>query len=221
MVKKIHCTKIWLSLGLLVLSFQAFADRNNDFEFIIQIPYLYGEDLDFSGGSSASINSDAGFGFAIGYNYSDRLAAHGSFSWNSVSYDAVRVLDNAGQDEIGISGVMDTFNMAFNLDYYLTTGKVAPFITGGLGWGNVDSNIASGPPNTFCWWDPWWGYICGSDVPTYNEDSWFYSVGAGLRIDVGRNTFLRGSYLERWVDIDSADGSPSFATFLFEFGFTY
>jgi len=131
------------------------------------------------------------------------------------------VLDNAGQDEIGISGVMDTFNMAFNLDYYLTTGKVAPFITGGLGWGNVDSNIASGPPNTFCWWDPWWGYICGSDVPTYNEDSWFYSVGAGLRIDVGRNTFLRGSYLERWVDIDSADGSPSFATFLFEFGFTY
>ena len=35
-----------------------------------------------------------------------------------------------------------------------------PYVTGGIGYAFIDTNIPDSPPQTACWWDPWWGYVC-------------------------------------------------------------
>lgn len=199
----------------------AYADRADDFEFTLIIPYAYGEEVDFDGGASIDINDDPGFGFGFAYNYSDRFALRGDLTWNSVSYDAIRILDDGNFTRDRWGGDLDVFAMTFGGDFYLTTGKIAPFVNLNMGWANVDTNIADGPGSSYCWWDPWWGYMCSYYQSTYNKDSWFYGAGVGIRFDLSRNNFIRAGYYQRWMDFDNADSSNAFSGLRFEFGFSY
>jgi opacity protein-like surface antigen len=208
-------------LILFAFSAASWADRNGDFEFTIQIPYLLGEEVDFEGGAAADIADDPGFGFGIGYHVSEQLAWRMNISWNTTNYDVTRVLDDGLGTEVNLSGTLDTFTLGFGGDYYLTQGKVAPFINANLGWTLVDSNIPAGPPQTVCWWDPWFGYLCSTSQATHNENVFNYGLGAGVRFDMGRNNFIRVGYFQRWLDFDEASDSPTVDTALFEFGFSY
>ena len=199
----------------------ASADRTDKYEFTLQIPYAYGDDIDFGGGANVDVNSDAGFGFTMGYNYSEQLNLHGNFTWNSVSYDATRVLDDGDNTEEKFGGVLDTFSASVAGDYYFIDGPFTPFVNASLGWTYIDSNVASGRPESLCYWDPWWGYICDYYQPTYNSDSWSYGLGAGVRFDMNDHYFIRAGYYERWIDIDEAKGSPSTGILSLEFGFMY
>ncbi|WP_041523752.1 outer membrane protein [Gilvimarinus agarilyticus] len=206
-----------LALGSTVVN----ADRGNKYEFTLQVPYLYQETIDFDGGANVRVNSDAGFGFSAGFNYSDNLNLRGSFTWNSTSYNAERVLDDGNNTVENIGGVFDSFTANLMADYYFLDGPITPFINGNIGWTTVDSNIAAGPPNSVCWWDPWWGYICDYYQPTYGDDSFSYGIGAGVRFDISNQHFIRAGYYERWLDVDNAIDDPTFGTLSVEFGFMY
>ncbi|WP_339617319.1 outer membrane beta-barrel protein, partial [uncultured Gilvimarinus sp.] len=132
---------------LALSSTMATADRGNKYEFSLQVPYLYDESIDFDGGASVKVNSDAGFGFSAGYNYSDNVNLRGSFTWNSTSYDAARVLDDGNNTVEPFGGVFDSFSASLVGDYYFLEGPFTPFVSANLGWTAVDSNIAAGPPN--------------------------------------------------------------------------
>ena len=70
---------------------------------------------------------------------------------------------------------------------------------------NIDSNIPSGPATGTCWWDPWWGYVCNTWQPTYEDTAFAYGAAAGLRAELGAGKFfLEGSYNMLWVDFDKA-----------------
>ena len=208
--------------GVIALSAStAQAGRANTYEFTLQVPYAYEETIDFSGGARIKTNSDAGFGFSAGYNYSHNFNLRANFNWNSTSYEATRVIDAAEPTEETYGGVLDSFSATLAGDYYFGNGALQPFVSASLGWSTFDSNVASGPTEGVCWWDPWWGYICDYYQPTYNTDSWTYGVGAGLRFDISENLFLRGGYYERWIDLDNASGNPSIGTLALEFGFMY
>lgn len=94
-------------------------------------------------------------------------------------------------------------------------------VSGQIGWTAVDSNIASGPPGSVCWWDAWWGYICDYYQPTYTADTFSYGVGAGIRFDINPRMFVRAGYQERWLDVDYVNSNPSLGTTVFELGFMY
>lgn len=211
----------WLGALALLISVPSWADRAGKYEFTFQVPYLYGETFEFEGDASASINSDPGFGFSAGYNYSDHLTFRGNFTWNDTGYNAERVLDDGANTRQPVSGVMDTFSASASLDYNLLRGAFTPFVNAGVGWAAVDSNIASGPPEGVCWWDPWWGYICNNYQPTYTADTFAYSLGAGLRLDLNQRMFLRLGYYERWLDLDRAQGTTSLGSTVFELGFMH
>lgn len=207
--------------GLFMINDVARADRINDMEFSLFVPYLDSKTIDFEGGADAELTNDAGFGIGFGYHFTERLAGRADIFWNSTNYNATRVLDDGIGTRQKHGGRLDTASLAASVDYYLTESRFSPYISANLGWTSVDSNIAAGRPVDLCWWDPWWGYICGTSQPTYQEDYFFYGAGLGARFDISRSNFIRLGYYRRWFDTDESSGTPSFDSFRFEFGFSY
>lgn len=199
----------------------SYADRTDKMEASFFVPYLDGQNIDFEGGASADLNSDPGFGFSIAYNYSEKLAARMDISFNSISYDAVRVLDNAARSTDGFAGSLDSFTVRVGGDYYFTEGKVTPYVNLNVGWNFADSGVASGPPEAFCWWDPWLGYLCDYYQPSYAEDNFTLGAALGVRFDITEFHFFRLGYHVDFIDLDAASDTVDLDSLRFEFGLAY
>jgi opacity protein-like surface antigen len=196
-------------------------NRAGHWEIGFQARLLFGESLDFEGGTTVETDDDLGFGFGLGYHLNDKLLLAGEFAFNSVDYDGTLASgDTPPAAAVGIAGSVETSSLGFSATWHFMERDITPFVSAGLGWTWVDTNIASGPPQTGCWWDPWWGYICTGFQPTRTEDAFNYSLGAGVRWDYGSNLFFRGSYDIRWVDFDNSD-TPDFGLLRLEFGVKY
>jgi opacity protein-like surface antigen len=85
----------------------------------------------------------------------------------------------------------------------------------------VDTNIATEPPQTGCWWDPWWGYVCTTFQDTKTIDGFTYEVGLGARYDFNESFSLSGSYRKTWHDWDHADGAVDIDTAILSFGYKF
>lgn len=191
--------------------------KSGDSEFSFFIPYNQGGLIEFEGGASADVSKDHGFGFGFNYFYTPQISWRIDTSWHSAQYLGTRQLEDEQTQQF--SHVYDGFNFTFGGEYYLTQGKIAPFVSGRLGWSYINSNIASRPPTGGCWWDPWWGYICDVVQPTYSDTAWRYGAGIGVRAAMGESAFVKLSYSQDWVDISKAQGTPNSNTFTVEVGF--
>lgn len=179
---------------------------------------LFSESLDFEGGSTIDTDNDLGFALGFGYNFDDHLNVSGEFSWNSVDYDGRLASADSPGISSAISGQFDAASMAGTVTWHLLDGPLTPYGSATLGYTWIDTNIATGPPVTGCWWDPWFGYICDTFVDTKNEDAFSYGLGIGMRWDLDNGLFGRLAYDERWMDLSNADGTPSFGTVHLDFG---
>ena len=230
MVRSRWITVIAGSLALLTVStFAAAADptsyrnREGRYEITLQPRYLASKTLDFGGGTSIETDSDLGFGMGFGYNFTNKFAMHLDWSWASMNYNAKIGTADAGGNPAGTtaaSGTLDSSTLAINLSYYFLEGPLTPFVLGGIGWTWVDSNVPSGLPQTGCWWDPWYGYICTSYQETYAKDYFSYSLGLGGRWDVSPGFFLRGSVVMQWMDTGKA-GTTDFPGGRLDIGFLF
>lgn len=188
------------------------SDRSGDMEFSIPIIYTDSTTINGSGGSYADLNSDWSSGFGIGYNINERFLINGLFAWSSRGYDAEAVLENGSTRKY--NGTMESTTLSLNGTYFFLDKNITPFVTGGIGWTYIDTNIPSGTADGYCYWDPWWGYMCTSYVPTKSENEVSYTAGLGLRWDITRNFTLQAGYTKMWVDIREAKGGmPDFDVF--------
>jgi opacity protein-like surface antigen len=92
-------------------------------------------------------------------------------------------------------------------------------VSAGVGIAYVDTNIPTGVGQTYCYWDPWWGYVCGGYAPTKTENDVSYNAGVGVRYDVNRQFGLQASYNKMWIDFSRASGVPDFDSWRLEFIF--
>ncbi len=193
--------------------------RGGRWEFILPIIFTDSVTVNGQGGSSVDINSDWGGGFGFGYNINDRFQINGIYSWGYRSYDA-KIVQTDGST-LKYNNSMNTSTLALNGIFYILDGNVAPFISGGIGITHIDTNIpSSGPPTNACWWDPWWGYVCSTYVPTKTQDDFSYSAGLGLRWDINPQFSMQGAYNKMWIDIQHASGgAPDFDVFRMDFIF--
>jgi opacity protein-like surface antigen len=184
--------------------------RAGTWEFTL--PLIYAESARITGENGTSVNIDGGygFGFGFGYNISDNFQLNGLFNWNSRSYNATTVGTDGTTKKY--NNYMDTSTLSLNAVYYILKGDITPFVSGGVGVTYVDTNIPTGTGSTSCWYDPWWGYVCSSYLPTKTENDISYSAGAGVRFDVNRQFSLQGSFNRTWIDISRATGQPEFDT---------
>ena len=198
------------------------ADREGTWEFLFDVNYQDGYGIDFDGGSSADTDSDLGFSLGATFHYSNRLAFQFALDWLNVDYDAtIQSGDIPPNPSFDVRGEMEVFTPRFNVLLNLLESNFTPYISAGIGWSFIDTNIPTGPPQVGCWWDPWYGQICTTYQNTRDLDEFAYQAGVGLRWDVNRGLSLRLGYEKQWVDVGTATSTPGFDVIRFGLGYKY
>ena len=201
----------WLTIPLVSLallpglasgadSLMSASDRTGKWEFNLTSQYIDSGSVSFENNTSADLNDTIGWGFGIGYNFSEKLEFNFDMNWSNVSYRANYLDENDNPQTLGSTLYGSSANLA--LTYNFMPKRFTPFITGTIGWSYIDSSIPSGPPIDGCWWYPWWGYICGPYQPTYTANNFTYGALAGLRFDLGRSMYLKGSLGKQYLDTE-------------------
>jgi opacity protein-like surface antigen len=180
-----------------------------DWEFRIGPVFTESKSVGFNGGSHADIDSTTGVKVGTGYYITDQLIVGMNFGWAESSFNGT-VQGNLAQSSIE-NGHVDFSTLMFDATYLLPLrGAIKPYATAGLGWNWINTNIAAGPPQYGCWWDPWWGYVCSGYQPTHGESSFAYQAGAGVQINFTRSFSINVDYRYTWIDLSNADGTPGF-----------
>lgn len=194
-------------------------DRDDRWEFGLGLMYQLGTDLDFDSGAAMEVDDDFGFQLDAGYNFTDNLAVKFGMQWTGVSYKADVIDEN--NDPLRISGKFDQMALFGDLVYYFGDSALAPYISAGIGWTWIDTNVPSGPPATGCWWDPWYGWVCYTSYPTHTKDAFSYQAGVGLRYEFNYNNYVDFGYTSQWLSVSEADSTPRFDVFSLEFGWMF
>jgi opacity protein-like surface antigen len=197
---------------------EPFKGRATNWEFTIGGNYVDEATIDFDGGTQLESNSTSGIILGLGYNYTDKLATNVQLGWNSINYTAERMLDTGSTQTV--AGTVDYSVIQLNVMYHFLKGAVSPYVVGGLGRTFIDTNIPSGPPVGTCWYDPWWGYVCGEYQPTQSDSFTSFNVGVGMRWDINQKIFLRVGIGRHRINADNTS-EVDFDTTRLEVGFSY
>lgn len=201
-------------LGLM-LPLAAHADRGPGWDFGADLTFQLSQDIDFNGGSSAALDDDFSIALAFGYRFNNRLELTFGLDWNTVDYDVRVAPVLPGGLGFRANGDLESFTPRVGLNFNFMEGELTPYVSGSLGWAFIDTNIPNGPAQTSCWWDPWYGQICGTWQDTRSIDDFAYSLGAGVRWDVSSTITLRLGYEKHWLDLSQATSTPDFDQFRF------
>jgi opacity protein-like surface antigen len=182
--------------------------RAGTWDFFMPLTYNPAFSWNGEGGSFVDLNATWGFGFGFGYNFSDHFQLNGLFSWAARNYTATYTTNIGQVGQYSNTEYSSTFSV--NGIYYLLAGNISPFVTAGIGWTYIDTSIPNGPSSGQCWWDPWYGYVCGTYYPTKTQADWSYSVGLGVRFDLAPQFSLQPSYNKAWVNLNNAGGSSPY-----------
>ena len=210
------------SLAMLLLNASALAaetDRGRNWEATLQIIGSGSESSGGEEGSSIRFDSTVGWAFGITYNISEHLSLGFDGSFLRPDYKAVIVPED--DDAFTIRHRASIFNGALNGTWNIMKGNFTPYLQLGIGWTNVDSNVADGPPSTGCWWDPWWGYICSDFYSTYKDNRFSWNAGAGLRYEFQNSMFVKGSINRVYLDGGNNAADPTFDMWKLELGWMF
>jgi hypothetical protein len=192
--------------------------RGGKGEFYLSPVFTDGKSYSFEGGSTA--RTDTGFGITLGYafNFDQKRALGIEFAWSDQDYVANV---QGGPGNLGNNGTiraaLETWTVRFLGTYHFMEGNFTPFVTGGLGWTYIDSNIPTGLPENLCWYYPWYGSYCATYVPTATSTKFSYNAGLGLRMEMGKG-FIRGMVNQQWIDFGGNYGSDSVTQYRIDFG---
>jgi opacity protein-like surface antigen len=204
--------RYFLPLAALCLAWSAGAnaERGVGWDFGADLIYQDSQDIDFKGGSFASLDDDLGIALSFGYRFNSRLELTFGLDWSTVDYNVNVAPGQAGLLGFSANGDLEAFTPRVGLNFNFLEGDVTPYVSAGVGWAFIDTNIPNGPPQTGCYWDPWFGYICSTWQSTRSIDELTYQAGAGIRWDISSGYTLRFGYEKRWIDLGEATSTPGF-----------
>jgi opacity protein-like surface antigen len=182
-----------------------YTDRARHWDFSVQTRYTDAKEFDGEHGSKLSLDDDLGWGFAFGYHVNERFNIGMLMSWRSIGYNATFVDATDATNVSGYASWLDTGTFALTAEWNLLPKRFTPYVSGVLGWTMIDTNIVA-DYQTGCWWDPWWGYVCDTYAATYGTDEATYAAGAGLRLELTPQFFIRGGYEKNWINDATTDG---------------
>ena len=205
-------------------SLAAYADRDTGWEFGGELIYQDSTEFTADHDAAASLDSDLGIALTFGYRLSEKLEFTFGIDWNNIDYDATVVADGVplvpDGTEITVSGELEAFTPRVGVNFNFIDGPITPYVSAMIGYAFIDTNIPDGPPQTGCWWDPWYGQICGTWQNTRSLDKFIYGAGLGVRWDTSDTLSVRLEYQKRWIDASDA-GSPDFDQFKLGVTFMY
>ena len=160
-------------------------------------------------------SSDNGWGFTVGYNFNEHLNLAWELSKNTPRYETS--LRDAEGDPRTVSHTATFYTSNFNGTYHFMKGPITPFVSAGLGWTTIDSNISDG--RGYCVPDWYWGWYCYSS--SYDTTTFTYNAALGLRADLKNNMFLRASYGRQWMNEEIGKDKPEFDVGKIEIGYRF
>jgi opacity protein-like surface antigen len=205
-----------IGLALLLCSAAALADRQPGWDFGGEVLYQFSQDVDFKGGSHADLDDDLGLALSFTYRFNSRFELLFGVDWNSIDYsaDIAPAPTSPGGPIIGsgfsVDGTLEYWTPRVGVNFNLLEGDFTPYATAGVGWSFIDTNVPEGRPQSTCWWDPWYGYVCGTFQNTKSIDELTYNVGLGVRWDLRGALSLRFGYERHWIDLNDASSTPGF-----------
>ena len=210
-----------LTIALLAVAPAANAqDREGRWEFSLGTFYQLGTTIDGQEGAGIDTGDDFGFSIGGGYNFTDNLATTFGLQFAGVGYDATARDEDL--NPVFIRGTYDSFTASANLVYNFMDTPLTPYVSAGIGWTWIDTNIPNGPPNTWCWWDPWWGYVCSTSYPTETLNAFSYQAALGLRYTFDNDTtFMKLGWTSQWMGFDNASGTPRFDVITLDIGWLF
>jgi len=197
----------------------ATGSRDTRFETSIILAYQNGLDKTSEGGSELNIDSDLGWGLDVGWNWTSHWNLSYKFLSTSPSYFAVVVPEDPEATPRSAENKLTKISHQLNVNYNFSEKAFTPFVSGGVGWTKVDSNIPTGAVDGGCWWDPWWGYICFADWKTFKTTEFTYNLGLGVRWDINNAIFTKAAYSREFVKLDN--GTLNFDTAILEIGLMF
>lgn len=187
-------------------------------EFYLAPVFTDGKSYSFEGGSSARTDTGVGLTLGFAHNFNAHVTAGVEIEWSEQDYRATVQPGIGNSNAAGqINGTIESRTIRFFGTYNILASNFTPFVTGGLGWSYVDTNIPAGLPESVCWAYPWYGAYCATYVPTQTTTAFSYNAGAGLRLDAGRGVF-RLLVNSQWVDYGGSYGSSNVIQYRIDFG---
>jgi opacity protein-like surface antigen len=205
-----HLLRAFVGIAILIPSIGAAqsTERGPGWDYGLDVIYQFSHDVSFQGGSTLSLDDDLGLGLNFGYRLNPRFEVNFTLDWNSFDYrGTLQSADNPGLSA-DVSGDMEWFVPRVNGSFNFLKGPLTPYVSAGIGWAFIDTNIPTGQVSVGCWWDPWYGQICTPYQPTLSTDELTYQAGAGLRWDAGENFSARLSYEKTWLDLSNTQSAP-------------
>lgn len=199
-------------------------EREGNWEASLMWKYQKDEFMTHKNGNTIAFDSTDRWGFTVGYNPSNHINIHWAFSYLKPYYTATIAEGNIPEnlpepvpDPATINHKSSITSNQLNINYNLLKGSFTPYVSAGLGWSNIDSNIVDS--GGWICYPGYWGSYCSYYTSTYNETSFSYGWGAGLRWDVSRDLFIRTGINQQYVDFSGMTGQPTFESAQFEIGF--
>ena len=190
--------------GLIATDASFAQSRANTWETRLGIAFQNSADADFKGGTTADFDSDTGLRFGFGYFLNEHLEIGGNFGYGQTDYEAAIAGDEIGE-VFDVKGEFEYTTFAGDVTWNFMSGPFSPFVTGALGWTWIDTNIATGPPQTGCWW------IRGGAMSarrSRTRSPWMASLtsSASVPATISAVAFaVHGSYRMTWIDLDNAE----------------
>lgn len=178
--------------------------RCGDVELSLPLLLTKSTTLDGAQGSHADLDNGSGVGMSIGYNFNAHFLLSGLFTWSTRGYDATVIQEDGTSSTY--NATMYTANFSLNGTYYLLNKNITPFVTAGIGFAGIDTDIPTGVIQSACFWDPWRGYVCGTYEETKTENDTTFNAGLGVRWDINNGISLQGSYNKTWIDRNTGSG---------------
>jgi opacity protein-like surface antigen len=137
------------------------------------------------------------FGGGGGYFLTDQLSVVSDLDWG---YSNLRLSDSRTPGGPSYTQTANYFDGRLNLELTPFAGPISPFVTGGIGFSNIETAIPGALPQVYCtpgvvyWW-------CASGVPSFSETAFTYNVGIGGRLDLTPSFFVKLMYTSTWADL--------------------
>lgn len=193
--------------------------RDGRYEAGIVVPYQLGADVSGEQGSSLDIQSAIGFGFSLGWNWTENVNLSYRFMMTKPKYEATLIPDDLVGNPVVVDYKMSKMSHQFDATYNILKGSFTPFVAGGIGYTKLDSNIPRGHGESACWWDPWYGYICLTEWKTFETSEFTYNLGVGVRWDFSDFMYSKASYTREFLSLDK--GSLDFDYMALEMGLIF
>ena len=175
--------------------------------------YQLSQNLAFDGGTSLDIEDSFGLGLTYGYRFSSRFELQFAVDWMAFDYLA-HVQSSVTPGKVAhVPGDLHSLTPRLTGVFNLLKGPLTPYVSAGVGWSFIASDISDQTTDLGCWWDPWFGQICAPYGKTKNLDAFRYHIGVGARWDFHRHYSARLAYEKQWMDTDHSNGALDFDQF--------